>query len=181
MISATRYQSMKTLMFLLVASVLQSGAAETPRFESYAVTNVFRGKPAPLDLKSHPRAREYRTRLREGAKEKPNFAGSYTLVTWGCGSPCQEVALIDARDGKVYFAPFVTSLGGRFRSDSRLFVADAPEDIAEYYEGKIPQKDRLFYSHYWVWDEPAKRFTLLAADNPKPPPKSGPPQRKKAP
>jgi len=171
---------MKKWIYLLLASVFHAGSAELPRFESYLVTNVFRGTPALVDLKSHPRAWEYRTRLREGSKEKPNFAGSYTLVTWGCGSPCQEVALIDARNGRVYFAPFVTSLGGRFRQNSRLFVVDAPEDIAEYYGATPPAEGRLFYTEYWLWEEETKRFKLLATENSKPRSQSRRPTRKNA-
>lgn len=63
----------------------------------------FRGKPARVDLKSHPEARRYRTRLKEGGAEGPNFADHMTIVIWGCGTECESLAFVDARNGRVYF------------------------------------------------------------------------------
>ena len=135
-----------------------------PLFADYPVNETFRGEPKPVDLQSHPAAREYRTRLREVSKGMPSFAAYYVVAEWGCGSPCQQVALIDARSGAVHFAPFATSLGNRHWLNSRLFVADAPEDISEYCSGKIP-KDSIFSATYWLWDETAKQFRSLPTDS----------------
>lgn len=156
---------------LVIAVLLTSshplGRCASPRhpplFADYHVNEAFRGEPKPVDLQSHPAAREYRTRLREASKGRPSFAAYYVVAEWGCGSPCQQVALIDARTGAVYFAPFATSLGNRHRLNSRLFIADAPEDISAYYEGKIP-KDPLFSTTYWLWDETKKQFRPLPED-----------------
>jgi len=145
--------------FLLSAGL----GGHRPLFADYPVNETFRGQPKPVDLNSHLKAREYRTRLREAATGKPSFAAYYIVAEWGCGSPCQQVALIDARSGAVYFAPFTTALGNRHRLNSRLFIADAPEDISAYYEGKIP-KDPLFSTTYWLWDETTKQFRLLPSD-----------------
>ncbi len=100
-----------------------------PGFEEYPVAGKFTGTPAVVDLRSHPKARLFRTMLREGAKRGPNFAGHYTVVTWGCGSDCRMVAVVDARTGRVYIAPFTVSpgIGEDFRIDSRLFIANPPE------------------------------------------------------
>ncbi len=48
----------------------------------------------------------YRTVLKEGAKKGPNFAGRYTIVTWGAGLGDFSLAVIDAKTGRVYFPPF---------------------------------------------------------------------------
>ena len=42
--------------------------ADHPRFESYPA-DVYAGKPAPLNLRSHSLARTYRTRIREQLHE----------------------------------------------------------------------------------------------------------------
>jgi hypothetical protein len=73
-----------------------------PRFDDFPVVEEFRGKPARVDLSSHPIARTFRTRLREGALKGPNFAGHYTLVSWGCGNECGQSLIIDLHTGKVY-------------------------------------------------------------------------------
>lgn len=68
-------------------------------------SEVYRGKPAAMVLDSK-RVRMYRTVLREGAKQGPNFAGHYTIVTWGAGLGVFSMAVIDAKTGKVYFPAF---------------------------------------------------------------------------
>ncbi len=49
----------------------------------------------------------FRTRIRNGvaAGSKPNFAGHYFVIEWGCGSQCVMMATIDAKTGKVYEPP----------------------------------------------------------------------------
>jgi hypothetical protein len=107
-------------------------ADRAPSFQNFAVTNVFRGKPAEVDLSSHPRARLFRTQLRLQTAEGANFAGHYRLAQWGRGSSCAEFAIVDCKTGKVYFSPelpFVTWVGWEgaddglhFRLDSRLII-----------------------------------------------------------
>src|SRR5262245_19409738 len=70
-----------------------------PTFAAYAVHEGFTGRPAQVDLKSDPDAPRFRTRLREGAATGPNFAGHFTIVTWGCGTDCQVTAVVDALSG----------------------------------------------------------------------------------
>jgi hypothetical protein len=110
-----------------------------PAFADYPAADDFRGRPAPIDFASHPLASRFRTRLREAAERGPNFAGHYTIASWGCGSGCVQYALADARDGRVFFPPevqFVEKLRlvepehlsyedvlrRYFRRDSALFV-----------------------------------------------------------
>jgi len=90
-----------TAVFLTLSRFLLSAGSGGQRtlFADYPVTETFREQPKPVDLNSHPKAREYRTRLREAAKGKSSFAPYYIVAEWGCGSPCQQVALIDARSG----------------------------------------------------------------------------------
>lgn len=100
-----------------------------PKFKDYSVTTIYRGKNAPLILNRDTRT--FKTRLREALKGKPNFAGHYIVTSWGCGTGCQVGAVIDARNGKVYWFPF--SVGQNyevdddyrpveFRLDSKLII-----------------------------------------------------------
>lgn len=56
---------------------------EIPRFKDYPVAEKFNGPTARLIWKGE--ARMYRTRIREAAREQPNFAGHYIVASWGCG------------------------------------------------------------------------------------------------
>jgi hypothetical protein len=152
---------MRTLIALALS--LQTAvlaAAQVPRFEDFPVQAVFTGTHAPPDL-SNRQARMFRTRLREAVAYGPNFAGHYTLARWGCGAGCVVVAVIDARSGRVWFAPFrfedawgsdghiACHHGSSFDLNSELFIV----------QGGIGDKAG---THYFRWRD--ERFTLVHFD-----------------
>jgi hypothetical protein len=102
---------------LLFSGSLAVERQATPRFEAYAVP-VYKGKIAPVNLKSAKGANAFRTRLREGAERGVNFAGHYMLVAWGCGTGCQDAGIIDAKTGTVYFSKELAGFGVWFFSDN---------------------------------------------------------------
>lgn len=124
--------------------------SEAPDFEAFPVVRVYDKPPVPVNLVSHPRAMRFKDRLIEAAKAGPNFAGHYTVVRWSCGDECQQIALIDARTGGVIFAPFVTNLGVRFQTDSRLLIANPPEEIVRVRRLRRP-KEGTYRAIYYVW------------------------------
>jgi hypothetical protein len=137
-----------TVIFVLTTILVGSavpqtvgGLPEPPRFEDYPVARIFKGTPAPVDLRSHPQARSFRTRLHAGAKHGPNFAGHLTIVTWGCGTSCRQLAIVDAKTGGVTFGPLYT-VEVEFRLASRLLIVNTPESLLEYYGGRCPEGGR---------------------------------------
>jgi hypothetical protein len=132
--------------------------ARTPVFADYPAREVFRGRPAPVRLRTR-RDRQFRTRLREGAREGPNFAGRYTVVWWGCGTGCSQVAVVDAQTGLVRWPPveWVDILDPEtdaewprgFRLDSRLLIL-----TRSHYD-----RDASYTAYYFLFD--GRRFRLL--------------------
>ena len=122
-------------------------------FAKYPATAAFRGKPAAVDLKSHKDAPRFRTRLREAVKEAkgPNFAGHLIVAEWGCGTSCQVVAVIDARNGKVQFGP-EASVGVEYRADSRLMIFNPAKNIREAFGDKPPEGVK---TELYVWEKGA--------------------------
>jgi hypothetical protein len=122
-----------------------------PRFEDYPVKERFSGKAAPVDLASHPDAPQFRTRLREQARTGPNFAGHFTVVDWGCGSPCQQQAIVDARNGRVFMPEDLsTSYGVWYRLDSKLLITDPVDhEIAKDFGDGWPD---WLVTRYFVWE-----------------------------
>lgn len=108
-------------------------------FKSYPVKEIFSAAPKQINWKSHPKAKMFRSNLEEVQNRRPNFAGHYLVVKWGCGSPCAEIALIDAKTGNVSMAPFFTRVGESYRIDSRLFIVN-------------PKPSPLFDTEYYLWD-----------------------------
>ena len=91
---------------------------------------VYKSKLVPPDFKTDPKAKLFRTQIREQCKEKGiNFAGHYTIAEWGCGSDCQQIAIIDRTNGKIYYSGIQEdtdlSYGIKCRPDSRMLVLNS--------------------------------------------------------
>jgi hypothetical protein len=161
--------------FILVAwadAPAQKTRAREPRFEDYPAVETFAGRPAPAVIASR-RARLYRTTIREQAREGPNFAGRYTVATWGCGTGCLQFAVVDARTGRVYFHPQAEVVGAvtyqdeerlQFRRDSRLFIVsgqllgrDGPEVEGKFYYEWRDNRFRLLRKGRVVTDGPPEQ------------------------
>jgi hypothetical protein len=82
-----------------------SASVPLPRAESYPAAEGFDGIPAAPVL-GDPFMRKYATRIRQAAKQGPNFAGKYRIATWGLGTSAIAMAIIDEKTGTVYLGPF---------------------------------------------------------------------------
>ena len=124
-------------------------------FEQYPVKNIYKGKTATPILKDKD-AKLYRTAIREGSIDGPNFAGEFTIVTYGCGACCKGFFIVSARTGKVYKRPFfvtchyIEGVPGDgladldYRLDSKLLIVTGArdgKDGGEYYY--LWEKDHL--------------------------------------
>lgn len=90
-------------------------------FRRYPVKEIYSGTPAPVVVDTDPQTRQFRTRLTEGAKHGPDFAGIYTVIEWGCGTNCQQIAVVNAHTGRVSDW-LTTELGSNYQIDSLLFI-----------------------------------------------------------
>ena len=91
------------LALLFASAAVTFSQASIPQFKDFPARGKYAGKNAPVIITA--KDRQYRTRLREAAKEKPNFAEHYILTAWGCGASCLMGAVIDANTGKVRWFP----------------------------------------------------------------------------
>lgn len=111
---------------------------DAPAFRDYPAGPRYLGPPASPDVRSHPRSRLFRTMIREGARQRPNFAGHYIMISWGCGAGCVSFAIVDARTGSVFHPEALRSVDSvnidydaleppegqlvKFRDDSDLLI-----------------------------------------------------------
>jgi len=118
-------------LLVSMISAAAQGISPPPKFEDYPASKIYEGKPASPKIESAA-ARLYRTRIREGVakgwgvyggdseaarqgraeRPGPNFAGHYIVIRWGCGSPCIQMAIVDAETGTVYSPPITASGSG---------------------------------------------------------------------
>ncbi|MDB5846255.1 MAG: hypothetical protein JWP29_7 [Rhodoferax sp.] len=130
---------------------------DPPGFESFPAGKLFTGKPAKPDIRTQALARLFRTRLLEGARTGSNFAGHYTVIRWGCGAGCTQLAIADAVSGRVFFPANLQSVDNvnvdtafddaginlvQYRRDSRLLVVI----------GGINETDALRGISYFAWE-----------------------------
>jgi hypothetical protein len=167
-----------SIVLLAISNFTVYGQTDLPRSEDYPISNgeYYKGKPASPLLGSK-RARAYRTVLREGAKSGPNFAGRYTIVTWGAGLGVYSMAVVDAKTGRIYFPPFQTvgntnyglpyfdkGNNPAFRLDSKLFaVGGCPSNQDECSSDKYGlylyafDKGKFKLIRFVKWDTSAER------------------------
>lgn len=80
-----------------------------------------------------------------------NFGGHYCFVWWGCGSPCQNSAVVDVKTGIIY--PGVNaSLGYKFKQDNRVLIVNP---------GSTANDCAMCAQQFWVWGERTKSFFQL--------------------
>jgi len=110
------------------------------KFSNFLVP-VYKGKLALPNFKTDTDAYSFRTQIRTQCKEAGvNFAGHYTIVKWGCGSPCQQVAIVDRINGKIYFSklPEINNeiaFELKCRPDSRMLIINS--DLLDQHKGYV--------------------------------------------
>ncbi len=147
-----------TACMLTVAALAQAAPAVLPRFQDYAVTEVWRGASGVPKLVTREE-RMFRTKIANAAKQPPNFAGHYVFTVWGCGAECISGAIIDLQTGDVFSPPVAKQ--GRFSVcpsayensgvehyvNSRLLVLRCGLNFSESLQTNIPD------AFYFVWDD----------------------------
>lgn len=104
---------------------------------------VYNGELRDPNFESNPNYKKFITRITNECKEGVNFAGHYTMVTWGCGSPCQRGVVVDRKTGEI-FDGLETTYGIEFKKDSRLVVKN---------EGVLDRNTNLIEIHGSKWYE----------------------------
>src|SRR5262249_13465907 len=111
-----------TVLFLSTLAIGQN--SRQPTFNSYLVP-AEKARAKSINFKNNPGARTMRTRLSEAFRSGVNFAGHYIVASWGCGTGCISGAVIDARNGNVYWPLPLYALGVWYEGNSYV---DNPVD-----------------------------------------------------
>lgn len=142
------------------ARTLNQGS-ETPHFEDFSVKEKFKSKPAVVRFASREASR-YRTVIRDGAREGPNFAGRFTIVEWGCGAGCVQFAIVNAITGAVSMPPFY--VGSRVLAEGQ--TTEPAEPLLYRIDSKLlivsgSRNEKGEGTYYYTWD--GKRLRLIKA------------------
>ena len=159
-------------VFLLATPVLVIGQ-KAPAFSSYPA-KVEKAQTRSIDFQRSPGANTFKTRLKAALAEGTDFAGHYRIAGWGCGTGCISGAVIDVRDGRVYFPEELAALSVgyfsgdyeseplKYRKNSRLMVLSGiPGRIDE----NKPQKP--WGDYYFEWkNNRFRQVRYVKRDNP---------------
>src|SRR5438067_887624 len=100
----TRVLLAATISLFATGSFAQTS---TPlHFSDYPIARTFRGKASHINFRSCSVARMYRTKLNDAVSLGPNFAGHYGINSWGCGTECIQIRIVDLKNGDVYMPGF---------------------------------------------------------------------------
>ncbi|MCX6795780.1 MAG: hypothetical protein NT165_03615 [Candidatus Falkowbacteria bacterium] len=133
-----------------------------PKFTDYSIRNNL-GDDLPkinkIDLGNNSKANQFRTILNNTIGSDSNFAFHYKIVSIGCGTMCQSIAVIDSTDGKVYFPNVGSALGSKYKPESKLLIVNDPYDIYEFYGNDLSKRPDWMTTSYYVWEN--NDFRLL--------------------
>ena len=154
----TLYSDDQIVMLGDIQEIVSSGIfkkfAFKSQFDNYKVDKVYKGKLAPPNFTTDTESKHFITRIKEGCKEEGiNFAGHYTIVEWGCGALCQEMAIVDRVSGQIIYSqiPFDTADGHsgiKYKIDSRMLIINT-EALSEFHDYEPG------YRRFDSWRKPA--------------------------
>jgi hypothetical protein len=126
-----------------------------PSFGDYAVDSV-----AAVTFFENPDLSatdftDYEKELLQNVDMQPDFAGKYDVLTWGCGTQCQQGAIVDLKSGTIVRLP-VSILGLQYRPDSTLLIANP------YLNDYVGASENLPYREFWAFSE--GEFKLVHTD-----------------
>jgi hypothetical protein len=114
---ATFYPFVLSIAAAATAPTLPRGQ-HPPQFAAYPAPATYTGRCLLPKLVPQTPAWQFRTRIREVARQRPNFAGHYVLATWGCGAECVSYVIVDTTSGQVYFDDLTICCWGMDVADS---------------------------------------------------------------
>jgi len=125
---------------------------QEPQFEKYTVPEIYRGKATAVDFSSYPEAEQFRTVIRTGVSKGPNFAGHYAVIEWGCGTSCQNHAIVDVESGKVIEFGLQSFYGVAHKLNSSLLIVNPAVNLPE-------DSEQAITTDFYVWQDNNLNFS----------------------
>jgi hypothetical protein len=137
----TLYSDNKIIMLGDIHEIVSLGIFKRFTFKSkfidFKVDNVYKGKLASPNFTTDPSSKRFKFAINDGCKkEGVNYAGHYTIVEWGCGTVCAEMAIVDRITGQIIYSqiPFDKAdghSGSNYKIDSRMLIVNT-EALSEF-------------------------------------------------
>jgi hypothetical protein len=142
------------------AGALDEAQLAAPKFSEYPAPAYAGPRAVALVGGGEGGLERDRDSLAAALGSTPNFAGRMVLVRVGCGSGCEQVALVDVASGRYAYPPALAQLPPStpcssrgplvFRRDSRLLTVTG-----------LDQSELV--TRYYVWDADSGQLRLVAS------------------
>lgn len=136
-----------------------SGQCKSYTFDAYPV-EISRNLAKSVDYSSRTEAERNKTIIDEAFKKGPNFSGHYVIASWGCGTACQESAIINASDGKILVFGIISEYGVQTRVNSKLLVINPKENLPD---NLTEEEQKTLVTNFYTLDNNA--LVLLCREN----------------
>jgi hypothetical protein len=126
--------------------VLEKWEAENP--EAAAERPLYGGPIAPVDFAGSnlKQAANFKMAIMEAVAKGPNFAGTYAVAQWGCGTGCQGHAVVNVESGKIIAVGPETRAGIGISLESPIMITNPKENfpsVAEMQKADLVQLTSL--------------------------------------
>ena len=136
---------------------------KTTHAEDAASKQLYTGEIAVVDFKSanHPQLDRLKNGISKAVKEGANFAGHYAVVEWGCGSNCQEHAVVDVQSGKIITFGIPSEAGLHFLPESNTIITNPQPNFPTLAD----LKDSAFDDKAYWYNLPREYYVLEESEN----------------
>ena len=156
---------MKSLILysIIALSSVSVWGQKTLTFSAYPA-HIEPATARQINVASHPKAKTFRTNLKESLASGVNFAGHFILATWGCGTGCGQCALIDGKTGNVFFPPQLagTTLGYGELSEKAEMLEHKKDSTLLILYG-VPAGSKKYGIWYYEWMGKALKLIKFVA------------------
>jgi hypothetical protein len=138
------------ILSIVLLGSIGASAQSVPEAAQYPA-KVEQATARHVDLASNPKAETFKTDLNDSLQSGVNFAGHFVVAQWGCGSGCVQVAIIDGRNGHVYFPSQLQGVTpGSGELENSELLAFKPESTLLILSG-IPSDKTDYGVWYYSW------------------------------
>jgi hypothetical protein len=121
---------------------------------------IYGGRVASLRIDdTFPQATEFRSALSQALEGGVNFAGRYTVATWGCGTSCQRHAVIDTATGRVVAFGLESELGISHTPRSKVLILNPKESFP-----KPGETNMSYIEEVLTWSRIPREYYILVED-----------------
>ncbi len=138
-------------------------AWETAESDAASQKTAYTGPIASVNFnsKDFPDAKNFSTAITKAVQGGPNFAGHFTIAEWGCGTACEDHAIVDVVTGNIVAFGIPSEMGLRYSIGSNLIMTNPPNDFPDAAKLASLSFDEKVY---W-YNIPREYYALTEKDN----------------